>query len=522
VLFNTMEIQQHSFTDKISLLEETVLNLSHLTEVQSEKIKHYESELTRMQEIMQKMKRDLYGPRTEKGWVSPEQMVFNEAEVLAKQEIPEDLENSPEEKKDRARGKRKPLPKTLEREVVVVELLEAERFDGQGNPLKVIGKEISEKLTYTPAKLMVTEYHRLKYGLDSGEVLKTATPIASILPKSMATPSLLAAIATAKYADGTPLYRLESILGRSEVHLPRCTMARWLIECAEKCMPIWNVLEERLLSDPYVACDETWTQVLKENGKTAESKSWMWVRSTPSAKEKIILFDYDPSRSAKVAEQLFQDYKGFLQVDGFASYNILEKNKSITRIGCSMHARRKFFEAHKDGATSGKSLAEVGLNFFKKLYAIEEEIREKDFDQRKIIRDQQAHPIWLKLKTWVMENKDKVPPTSKIGQAYTYFANEYDHLIGYLQSGMLEMDNGFTERAIKNFAIGRNNWLFSSTEAGANASAMFYSFVVTAKQNKVNPYKALEEIFSQIPLAEAIEDYERLADLLLSPKNISV
>ncbi len=517
-----MEMQQHSFTDKISLLKFENTNLKNELLQKDTKLKHYESEFERLQEIMQKMKRDLYGPRTEKAWVSPEQLIFNEAEVLAKQEKPEDLKNASKDKKDRVRGKRKPLPKNLEREVVVVELPEAEKFDHQGNALKVIGKEISEKLTYTPAKLMVTEYHSLKYGLDPGEVLKTAAPAPSILPKSMATPSLLAAIATAKYADGTPLYRLESILARSEVHLPRCTMARWLIECAEKCMPIWNVLEEKLLADPYVACDETWTQVLKENGKTAESNSWMWVRSTPAAKEKIILFDYDPSRSATVAEKLFADYTGFLQVDGFASYNILEKNGNITRIGCAMHARRKFFEAHKDGAKSGKSLAEVGLGFFKKLYDIEEEIREKDFDQRKIIRDQKSHPVWLELKKWVIENKDKVPPTSKIGQAFTYLINEYDHLIGYLQSGMLEMDNGFTERAIKNFAIGRNNWLFSSSEAGADASAMLYSFVVTAKQNKVNPYKALEEIFSQIPLASTIDHYERLANLLLSPKTLSV
>lgn len=133
------------------------------------------------------------------------------------------------------------------------------------------------------------------------------------------------------------------------------------------------------------------------------------------------------------------------------------------------------------------------------------------------LRNAEARPIWDEMKAWADENSAKVPPKSKIGEVFHYFLGEYTYLTGYLQDGRLEVDNGFAERVIRKFAIGRNNWMFSDTEGGANASALFYSFVITAKINDVNPYRALKAIFEQIPLAKTIDDYERLADLLLSP-----
>jgi len=511
-----------SLLSENELLKLQLASSHTLNNRKDEKIIFYESENARLLEMLRLAKIHLYGRKSER-WESEEQIrLFNEAEELAKNAKDDAEENSTVNVKGhtKKRGKRGPLPKHLQREIVRVELPPEQRLGEDGKPLREIGKEVSEKLLYEPAKMKVIEYHRIRYGADSGDTGVIAPPVPSIIPKGMATPSLLATIVTDKYADGLPLYRQEEILERLGVYLPRCTMARWVIQSAMACQPIWNVLQDRQMASPYMSCDETHVQVLKEKNRKAETKSWMWVRCNPSDIKKIILFDYDPNRSGAVAKRLFLDYKGTLQCDGYDAYNILEKQAGVIRIGCNMHGRRKFNDALVAGAKAGHTMAEVGLKFYKELYELEEIWRPSSFDERYRQRNLHAVPIWEKFKEWAIETKGKVPPQSKIGGAFHYFLNEYDYLIGYLKDGSFEMDNGFAERAVKYFAIGRKNWLFADTVAGAEASSLFYSFVVTAKLNGVNPYEALRQIFELVPLAKTIEDYERLADILLTPQTL--
>lgn len=287
---------------------------------------------------------------------------------------------------------------------------------------------------------------------------------------------------------------------------------------AEACLPIYNILNERLLSSSYISCDETYTQVLKENGKSAESTSYMWVRSTPHAANKIILFEYAATRSSEVAKKVFEDFSGYVQVDGYAGYNFLEDKKETIRIGCNMHGRRYFEQAKVDGAKSGKTLAEVGLKYYQQLYDLEDESKKLDLSEKQKHRLENHKPIWDEFKSWVDANIKKVPPKSKLGKALNYFSNEYKYLIGYLKDPRLEMDNGFVERAIRKFAIGRNNWMFADTEAGANASSMFYSILCTANVNGVKPYNLLKYLFQEIPKAYTLEDIENLADIIMGIK----
>jgi len=470
------------------------------------------------------IKRLKFGPKRER-WEGEEQIVwlFNEAEQESRK--PEDGENGGQEEESiqikaftRKRGKRRPLPEHLPRRIVEVELPENERFSEDGSPLKVIGKEISEKLVYQPARMEVVQYHRLRYGVDSGDPVKTAHPVPQIVPKGIATGSLIAGVITHKYADGLPLYRQQEMFARVGVDLSRGSMARWIVQAAKTCQSIWNVLEERLLLSDYVACDETPLQVLKEKNRKPESKSWMWARVTPAAARKIVLFDYDPHRSGEVARRLLSECRGVVQVDGYSSYNWIEKLEGLTRIGCNMHGRRGFEQARKQGSKGGHSLAEQALKYYQRLYAIEKKAKEKGMTwaERFEYRKRDATAIWDEMREWADKNAKKVPPKSKIGKAFHYFTGEYERLRGYLGDGKLEIDNGMAERMIRKYAIGRNNWMFSDTPAGADASALFYSFVVTAKINGVNPHVALSAIFDQIPTASTIEDYERLADLLLS------
>lgn len=511
-----------------SLLQENnshiLENLKNELKISEAKVNFLTEEVSNLKEMLLELKRNRFGTKSER-WQSEEQLVFNEAEIESKKPE-EELEPSDEKIEIKAhtkgRGKRKPLPEDLPREIVKIELPEEECFSEDGSPLKIIGYEVSEKLDYIPSKTKVIQYHRAKYGQDSGDYEKTAQPVPSVIPKGIAEPSLLAAIIVGKFADALPLYRQEEILGRQNIIISRTTMARWMITVSKALQPIWNVLSDRLKDSFYISCDETRIQVLKEKGRRAESKSWMWVRSTPYGENKIILFDYSPSRAGSVASEVLDDFKGFLQVDGYAGYNEFCKQEGVKRLGCNMHARRYFEKATKVGAKAGKTLGAVAMNFYKELYLIEDELRNEPLDIRFNLRLKLAKSIWDKFKKWVNENKNKVPSSSKIGKAFGYFISEHEYLIGYLQDGRLEMDSGFVERCIRKFTIGRNNWVFSDTEDGAEASALLYSLVITMKTNKVNPYEALTYILKEIPKIQSLEGIESLVDIIVAAQPVSV
>lgn len=243
------------------------------------------------------------------------------------------------------------------------------------------------------------------------------------------------------------------------------------------------------------------------------------MRSNPSSERKIILYNYDPHRTKEVAKNLFSDFEGTLQVDGFASYDCLEERPKLIRLGCNMHGRRKFFEAKTCGSQKGHSLAEQALKYYAQIYKVEALAREKElnFDQRYELRQRSAVPIWDEFKNWAEQKARGTPLKSKIGQAFGYFLREYEYLTGYLRDGKYEPDNGYVERAIKYFAMGRKAWLFAGSETGAEASELFYSIIITARLNGVNPYRLLVRLFKEIPLCQSLEDYERIAEFIVNP-----
>ncbi len=527
-----MQVKMQNIISEIDQLRIENEGLKELNKNLISQIEILKSEIEKYAGMLRELQRAQYGKKSER-WESQEQtlMVFNEAEVEALKAEPDETQDATEDSSEvkvegytKKRGHRKPLPPHLEREIVKIELLPEKRFSQEGLPLKEIGYEVSEKLVYQPSKLSIKEIHRVKYGVDAGDYDQTA-PYPCILPKSMASESLIAGLITHKYADSLPLYRMEEIFSRQGVDLPRCTQARWLIEVSKKLQPILNILSDRLIESFYISADETRFQVLKEKNREAESQSWMWVRSTPYGENKIVIFEYDPSRSQEVAKRIFQDYKGYFQCDGYAAYNILEKAEEIYRLGCSMHARRYFEKAFTLGSKSGQSLADRGLDIFKNLFKIEDEIRDQVPEERKKIRLEKSLPLWNSIKEFTDLNQPKVPPESLIGKAFTYIKNEYKYLIKYLDDGRLEIDSGFVERMIRKFAIGRNNWLFADTIAGAESSALLYSIVITMKVNGVNPYKALNYILEEIAKIEFLEEssdllmrYEALADIIVAAK----
>jgi hypothetical protein len=200
------------------------------------------------------------------------------------------------------------------------------------------------------------------------------------IPKSLASPTLLAHVAVSKYADGLPLYRQETMFRRLGIDLPRASLANWMVKTGELVQPLVNLLREDLLASGFVQCDETRYQVLKEPGKPATSQSYLWVQRS----EDVVLYDYDSSRSAEVPKRLLAGFEGFLQTDGYGGYGAIGQEPGITHVGCWAHARRKFDEALKAQKTGSKkkrspkeSKALQGLAFIQKLYQIERQIQEK-------------------------------------------------------------------------------------------------------------------------------------------------
>jgi transposase len=262
--------------------------------------------------------------------------------------------------------------------------------------------------------------------------------------------------------------------------------------------PLVERLHEQTLDYDVLQMDETRVQVLDEDGRSARSQSWMWViRGGPPA-QPVIHFHYDPSRGSRVPAAQLAGFKGYLQTDGCQGYARTLANPGVTGLGCWAHARRRFKKAQQ-AQPKGQSSAKLQqvLAWISKLYAFEKTWAALSDDERRDQRQQHAAPILDKIEAWA--RKQNVNPQSLLGQAIGYLLSEWSRLTVYLQDGRLRIDNNLVENAIRPFALGRKNWMFSQTADGANASAALYSVVETAKANGLNPYAYLKLLFTEIP-----------------------
>ena len=411
---------------------------------------------------------------------------------------------------------RKPLPDSLVRVDKIHELSEVERVcEHDGKVLNEIGEVVSEQLDIIPAKIQVIRHIRKKYACDCGKCIKTAPMPNQPIPKSLASPGLLAHITVSKYQDALPLYRQEQILQRIGVDIPRATLANWMIQSGNLIQPTINLLRDRLLTYDILHMDETTVQVLDEPNKKAQSKSYLWLQRGGPPDKPVILFDYDTSRGQTVPLRLLEGFNGTIQTDGYAGYNAVVNQNNLIHLWCWAHACRKFSEAVKaqgKGKNKNKKTgkAQRGLAFIQKLYKIEKTLLGLNAGDRFTQRQQKSLPLLDKLKDWLDENITTTPPKSAVGNALHYLNNEWDKLIRYTNDGRYLMDNNLAENAIRPFVIGRKNWLFSQSVKGVKASANLYSLIETAKINGLEPYAYLRVLFAKLPQATTVEEIENL------------
>lgn len=443
--------------------------------------------------------------------------LFNEVELTV---VAEDLVEQSEQAKTTSlpqlaspakKPGRKPLPADLPRVRIEHDLRESEKHCPCGCELSVIGEETSEQLDIIPAKIQVLVNVRKKYACKQCEEgIKTAPLPQQPIPKSNASPGLLAHIAVSKYQDGLPLHRLEGILNRSGVDIPRSTLANWMMKASDLIQPLLEAMEGALLHYPVMHCDETTVQVLNEKDKPPESKSYMWVRVGGPPTQPVRLFHYADSRRGSVACALLEGYKGYLQTDDYAGYNAVALNRDITQLGCWAHARRKFIDAQKASPKSKTGKADVAVGLIAKLYAIEKGIKDHGADTKHQIRQQQSLPQLQKIRNWLDNTLHNTLPKGLLGKALSYLDKNWAKLTVYTEDGRLCIDNNPAENAIRPFVIGRKNWLFSASVKGANASAALYSVIETAKANGLEPYQYLRYVFTELPKTGNQKDIEAL------------
>lgn len=498
-----MEIDIENLPDSPDLLRQIIFDMRA-------EFSAYKEKYARLIEEIRLAKQQRFAPSSEKNILQPD--LFDEAGIELPEEAKEQL-NDHTEVKSHTRKKypvRRPLPAYLPREVVLHDISAADKVCHCGEHLVRIGEEISEQMKYIPARINVIQHVRPKYACKPcQENVKIAPMPLLLLPKSIATPELVAHTIISKYCDHLPLYRQQSIWERMEIDMSRSSLCGWILKVAELCGSLIELLQKNIVSYDYAQVDETTVQVLDEIGRDNTTKSYMWCYRG-GGDQLSIVYDYQETRGGYHAQQFLAGFKGYLQSDAYSGYNWAQSTKDIVPVGCHAHARRPFAELVKLSNTS--SLAAEALKFYRKLYAIEKEARENNFSSEKCyqLRNDKSAPILDAFKKWLDHHLLKTSEQGKIGKAIRYCLAHWVELTNYLKDGRVEIDNNLLENAIRPFALGRKNWLFSGSPAGAKAGAIYYSLIETCKANGIDPYKYFCVMLHQIRHCKNEDDYRKL------------
>ncbi|MDL2205612.1 IS66 family transposase [Eubacteriales bacterium OttesenSCG-928-N13] len=458
--------------------------------------------------------------------------LFNEAELESTSAGQETETEKITYTRSKAKGKHALDFSGLPTEQIVHELPKGERVCPDcGGVLHMCGHDVLRReLTVVPAQYKVTEHVQTIYSCRHCEATATQTPMVKarvpaplIKGSGIASPSLVAHIVHQKYTLALPLYRQEQEFQRNHIEISRQTMANWLIYTAKHWIaPIYAAMKAALVSGSILHADETPVQVLREDGKPAESKSYMWLyRTGCDTGRAIVLYDYQPNRKHEHPKTFLKGFSGYLHSDGYDAYHNLPAG--ITTVGCWEHVRRKFAELLKSLPDYNKpgSLAMRGKEFCDQLFMLEREYEklpqdDSFFAARFDARQKHSKAIAKSFFDWVgsVYGSIRATPQSAMGRALAYALGERKYLENVFLDGQLELSNNRAERSIRPFAIGRKNWLFSNTPQGASASAMFYSIIETAKENGLKPFEYLKYVLETAPDLDMARNPDAVVRLL--------
>ena len=466
-----------------------------------------------------------------------QQMLFNEAEVLAAIEAADEAHRQrttkidAHERKRSADSGRKAIPEHFPRIEIVHDLTCEQKMCttcAVAHPLTRIGQEIRECYRFEPPKISVEQHIRPTYVCEErheAPITAPAPPV--ILPKSMASPSLLAHVIKSKFDLGLPIYRVSQDLSRYQMNLGPGTLGTWVNTVGgEKVVPLINLMGEELLGAAFMHIDETPLQILRSD-KAVGSDHYIVVRAGGPPGRRIILYDYIASRTTAALKQLFVGpegaYQGKFISDGLERYDDIATELKLLHFGCLQHCRTMFFKARKvSQLPSSRTLANAAMvDYIRPVYQLEERIkaqREEYAARGEVLpleavwalRQENSKPVLEKFKAWVDDLLPGTPPNSALGKALGYTTRQWQKLVRHLDHPEIPVDNNYVERQIKSYATGRKAWLFAYDAAGAQASANLYSLVMTCRANEIEPYAYLNYLFEHLPAASIVEQVEAL------------
>lgn len=454
-----------------------------------------------------------YGRKTEKATALYEQQEMdlsfeplNEAEAEQDPDAREPELNEVIPRRKKAKGKRtEELGKVKEHETRNLYLTEEElQRIFKGGKYKRLPDEQVTKLEHIPAKFIAVTYHIGVYAsAETGQIVRADRPL-DILPKSILTPSLMAAILTAKYINAVPLYRQEQAYRANGVRLTRATMANWVIKVSERWLePYYNRLKEELLKNEVIHADETPFEVIRD-GRPAGSKSYMWVYRTGihSDGQEIILYDYCPTRGHENVERFLGSYRGTLQTDGYSAYHQLNREHpdQFTVAGCWVHLKRKFTDGVRiQGKTCRETFSAEGAQKISRIFHENNKLEGLPPDEKLKQRQELIRPLVDEFFAWVKAEQPHVDSGSLIGKAFAYAVNQEKYLRVFLTDAHIDMSNNPAELAIRPFTVGRKNWVLIDTKNGAKASAVIYSLAETSRAHDLRPYEYFRYLLEELP-----------------------
>jgi transposase len=459
----------------------------------------------------------LFAAKSEARGAEQKDLFLNEAEALALNAAP-CIEEQPSSVTGHQRGKRgrKPLDPALPRDIVRHELPQEQRVCAHdGHALVEIGAEVTEQMHVIPEQVRVIQHHRIKYACPCCDLgLKLAPVPPRIIPRGLLTEEAQAWVITGKYQFGMPLYRTAVLLRRFGGNIVSNTLAAGVVRIGQAVQPIINLLRDHLLDSVLIYGDETTVQVLKEPGRAAQTKSYMWAQMNGTGAP-VRLFTYSPGRGEEHARKLYAGIRSdaVLVTDGYKAYEAIAGENGLTHLGCWVHARRYFIDAETAIPKAARAPGQLATEFIKligKLYRAETLAKTWEPQRRQRLRRRYSGAVVKAIGKLLLDNLHTVAPSTLLGQALHYLHGQWPKLIRFVDNGNWPLDTNPVENAIRPFVVGRKGWLFADTVGGANASANLYSLIETAKANGVEPYRYLVALFKKLPMAHTADDYEAL------------
>src|SRR6202140_4924615 len=486
-----MDIDLADLPDNVETLQRMVRTLAteraNLTEAQAE--------IERLRLIVQKLQRSQFGRRAERLDNDQLYLGFEDIEVdLAEVEAKLPLTKPRTDKPD---GERVRLAAHLQREDVRLDV-ESEACPGCGGALHQIGETVSEMLDHVPARLRVIRICRPRYGCRACGTIHQAPAPERPIAKGLASPALLAHVLVAKYCDHLPLYRQSQIFARHGVDIDRSTLANWVGGACWWLEPLQARLAAHVFGSTKLFADDTPIPVLDPGrGRTKTGRLWVYARDDrpwSGPEPPAAVYFYSPDRKAERPAAHLQDFRGVLQVDGYAGFERLTVPGDIVLAACWAHARRKFYELHE---ATGSPIAAEALRRIAELYAIERSIQGHTADARRHVRNTSARPLIEMMKPWLEMELGRVPPAGSLAETIRYALARWPALTRFLDDGRIELDNNTVERAIRPIALGRKNHLFAGSDGGAHRWAVVASLLATAKLNDVQPLAYLKDVLER-------------------------